>query len=307
MSKGQHPTEEGNTTRPSCAPIEEGCMSLPPIAPTNTSPKSGCDFEIGWNGARSRKSSRCSIKSIAPSISSTTTLPSIDRGKSQSVNSIRASSPLNALKDLERVELVRSPSCPELGYEIDEPHLVKNGDLGASIHPSMFRNACSKKPEGGQKGLFKLPSIFGKSGCTKTGALINDTAQEVPNIFVPSQSHKRAARQDNEKTKNPHNSLAPLDTTTEAKKKSKRRHKRKNRKMNPENELDIPENVETLSLVSHGTPVGEIKFDGERFESAGTRVIETVAIENGKSQEYNRSSTMSFTRSMSKAEIAIHN
>ena len=88
---------------------------------------------------------------------SPTKLPHIDvhYQKSKSVTSLCSNRSRNTPQ---RVEICKSPSCPSLWSEYDDPGLVENGDLNASIHPHH-----TKKNTG---DAVKLPELYNSYDAT---------------------------------------------------------------------------------------------------------------------------------------------
>ncbi len=71
------------------------------------------------------------------------------RKKSQSVTSLFSN---KRKRNPPRAEICKSPSCPSLWSEFDDPGFVEDGDLNASIHPVHTRRSLG--------GSVKLPDLY---------------------------------------------------------------------------------------------------------------------------------------------------
>ena len=100
--------------------------------------------------SRNKNNSMASCPLVAtPGNGSPTKFPQINiqYNKSRSVTSLCSNRSRNTPP---RAEMCKSPSCPSLWSEYDDPGFVENGDLNASIHPQHTRKStgdCVKLPE----------------------------------------------------------------------------------------------------------------------------------------------------------------
>ena len=102
--------------------------------------------QYSWNKNNSMAS--CTLRATPGNVCPTK-FPQINiqYNKSSSVTSLCSNRSRNTPP---RAEMCKSPSCPSLWSEYDDPSFVENGDLNASIHPIHTRKStgdCVKLPE----------------------------------------------------------------------------------------------------------------------------------------------------------------
>ena len=161
--KGGGVPGSGASTRKGSSESRNSGTSLPQIARSKGCSSAESSYNDDNDGNQDRRShsdteqnSRNKNNSITncvlvatPSIGSPTKFPQINiqYNKSCSVTSLCSNRSRNTPP---RAEMCKSPSCPSLWSEYDDPSFVENGDLNASIHPMHTRKStgdCVKLPE----------------------------------------------------------------------------------------------------------------------------------------------------------------